>query len=161
MIGYVPQRPSLFNGTIRDNLTLFNPDITDDHIYEIAKKMNLDKVIYSNADRLDYQLSDNAGNLSGGQKQLIEITRTLLRQPKVLLLDEATAALDPVTEQSVLETIWSMNCKTISAAHRLLSATMGDLVVFIKDGVVAESGHPDKLMRQKDSLFAQLVKMEA
>ena len=160
MVGYVPQTPSLFNGTIRDNLTLFDPDITDNQIYEIATKMKLDKVIYSHVDRLDYQLSDNGGNLSGGQKQLIEITRALLREPKVLLLDEATAALDPETEESVLETIWSLDCKTISAAHRLLSATMGDLVCFIKDGVVAESGHPDNLLKQSDSLFAQLVKME-
>lgn len=162
IIGYVPQSPALFNGTLRDNLTLFNSsDISDDEIYSVAQITGVDTIINSHSQLLDYNLCDGANNLSGGQRQLIEITRVLLRKPEILLLDESTSALDGPTEEFVLNNIWSSGFRTISAAHRLLSATMGDQIAFIDDGKIVEIGHPKHLASDPNSRFSQLISMES
>ena len=161
-IGYVPQSPALFNGTLRDNLTLFNSsEISDDEIYSVAHLTGVDTIINSHSELLDYKLCDGANNLSGGQRQLIEITRVLLRKPEILLLDESTSALDGATEELVLTNIWSSGFRTISAAHRLLSATMGDQIAFIDDGKIVETGHPIHLTSDPNSRFSQLIRMES
>lgn len=160
-IGYVPQKPSLFNGTLRENLVLFNTSsICDEEIYETSKITGVDRIIYEHSDRLDYEIFDGGKNLSGGQRQLIEITRVLLRKPKILLLDEATSALDSETERQVLNAIWELKFRTISAAHRLLSARMSDCIGFIEDGKIVESGNPNNLLHDASSHFSQLAAME-
>jgi ATP-binding cassette subfamily B protein len=84
-----------------------------------------------------------------------------LRRPEILLLDEATAALDDNTEEFLLNNIWSSGFRTISAAHRLRSATMGDSILYLDHGSIIERGTPSELMNSSDSKFSQLLKMES
>ena len=129
-IGYVPQFPALFNGTMRENLLMYNNlSISDEEIINASRITGADKIIFSNSEGLDYALRDNASNLSGGQKQLLEITRVILRKPDILLLDESTAALDEKTEEFLLNNLWQIGIRTISAFRRLKSA-LGDCIAY-------------------------------
>ena len=109
---------------------------------------------------LDYVIKDGASNISGGQKQLVELTRALIRKPKWLLLDEATASLDPASEERLLNQLWRLDIGIVSAAHRLRSAVMSNRVFVLKSGMIIENGTPDELKKNPNSEFAQLLKME-
>ena len=156
LIGYIPQTPTIFNGTIRDNLTLYDPSFTDQQILEACKLTTVDRVVSLHSQGLDYFLTDNGSNLSGGQRQLVEITRAVLRKPEILLLDEATSALDGQTESTLLNNLWKSNFRTVSIAHRLLSAKMGDRIIYIDNGCVVEEGNPSDLLNSPNSMFSQL-----
>lgn len=156
LIGYIPQTPTIFNGTIRDNLTLYDPSFTDQQIFEACKLTTVDRVVSLHSQGLDYFLTDNGSNLSGGQRQLVEITRAVLRKPEILLLDEATSALDGQTESILLNNLWKSNFRTVSIAHRLLSAKMGDRIIYIDNGCIVEDGNPSELLNSPNSMFSQL-----
>ena len=161
-IGYVPQFPALFNGTMRENLLMYNNlSISDEEIVNASRITGADKIIFSNSEGLDYALRDNASNLSGGQKQLLEITRVILRKPDILLLDESTAALDEKTEEFLLNNLWQTGIRTISACHRLKSALLGDCIAYIQNGTVSEIGSPNQLTADPSSLFTQLLNKES
>ena len=161
-IGYVPQFPALFNGTMRENLLMYNNlSISDEEIINASRITGADKIIFSNSEGLDYALRDNASNLSGGQKQLLEITRVILRKPDILLLDESTAALDEKTEEFLLNNLWQIGIRTISACHRLKSALLGDCIAYIQNGTVSEIGSPKQLTADPSSLFTQLLNKES
>ena len=161
-IGYVPQFPALFNGTMRENLLMYNNlSISDEEIVNASRITGADKIIFSNSEGLDYALRDNASNLSGGQKQLLEITRVILRKPDILLLDESTAALDEKTEEFLLNNLWQTGIRTTSACHRLKSALLGDCIAYIQNGTVSEIGSPNQLTADPSSLFTQLLNKES
>jgi len=161
-IGYVPQFPALFNGTMRENLLMYNNlSISDEEIINASRITGADKIIFSNSEGLDYALRDNASNLSGGQKQLLEITRVILRKPDILLLDESTAALDEKTEEFLLNNLWQTGIRTTSACHRLKSALLGDCIAYIQNGTVSEIGSPNQLTADPSSLFTQLLNKES
>ena len=161
-IGYVPQFPALFNGSMRENLLMYNNlSISDEEIINASRITGADKIIFSNSEGLDYALRDNASNLSGGQKQLLEITRVILRKPDILLLDESTAALDEKTEEFLLNNLWQTGIRTISACHRLKSALLGDCIAYIQNGTVSEIGSPNQLTADPSSLFTQLLNKES
>ncbi len=160
-ISYVTQHSNLFNASLRDNITLFNSEnIQDEEIYEAASITGLNELIKIIPGGLDYVIKDGASNISGGQKQLVELTRALIRKPKWLLLDEATASLDAASEERLLKQLWLMDIGIVSAAHRLRSAVMSDRVYVLKSGMVIESGKPHELRERSRSEFAQLLKME-
>ena len=160
-ISYVTQHPQLFNGSLRDNLTLFNSECySDNDLHEAASVTGLQDLIEIFPNGLDYQFKDGASNISGGQKQLVEVTRALLRKPKWLLLDEATASLDVASEERLLNNLWNMDLGIISAAHRLKSAVMSNRVYVIKKGSIIEQGNPAQLVVDQKSEFSNLVKME-
>lgn len=160
-ISYVTQHPQLFNGSLRDNLTLFNPEgYSDSELHEAAAITGLQDLIKILPNGLDYKFKDGGSNLSGGQKQLVEITRSLLRKPKWLLLDEATASLDVTSEERLLKNLWSMDIGIVSAAHRLKSAVMSNRVYVIDKGSILEHGRPDELIQDQTSEFSNLIRME-
>ncbi|MCB4399373.1 peptidase domain-containing ABC transporter [Synechococcus sp. MU1625] len=160
-ISYVTQHSNLFNASLRDNITLFNSEnIQDQQIHEAAAITGLDELINIMPGGLDYVIKDGASNISGGQKQLVELTRALIRKPKWLLLDEATASLDAASEERLLNQLWQLDIGIVSAAHRLRSAVMSNRVFVLKSGLIIENGTPDELKKKPDSEFAQLLKME-
>lgn len=158
-VSYVPQDIFLFETTLKDNITLWDSDISNDHVISATKDADIYEKINSFPLSFDTVTTAFSSKLSGGQQQRLCISRALARQPKILLLDEATSALDVATEKSVLENIYSRNITTISVAHRLFTALSGDYVIVLEQGKVIEQGRPQDLI-DSNGRFSQLVNDE-
>jgi ATP-binding cassette subfamily B protein len=159
-LAYVPQEVFVLNGTISDNLTLWNPAYNDADQLAAAADACLDAVILAHPDGLQRQLRDNGSDLSGGQRQRLEIARALLRQPALLLLDEATSSLDNASEAAILAAIQRRRISVISVAHRLTTALAADQVVVMEAGRILEQGPPAALAANPDGAFSQLLHLE-
>jgi len=159
VLAYVPQDVFMFNETISTNILLWRDFFTDADLYEAAKNAVIDDLIQSHPDGFNRLLETGGTNISGGQRQRLEIARALLIKPKILLLDEATSALDNETESILLDNIWKLGITTISVAHRMASALKGDYVLLMDKGVVVERGTPEVLL-QDNTRFKQLVELE-
>ena len=156
-IGYVPQEPFLFSGTIADNIAFAVRDASMDDIVGAARAVGAEEFIEKLDGKYEYQVSERGRALSLGQKQLIALARAYIASPAILLLDEATANLDLATEKKVSEAmkLVSVGRTSILVAHRLPSAALADRIVVIRDGSVAEVGsHQDLLARE--GLYAQM-----
>jgi ATP-binding cassette subfamily B protein len=147
-IGIVTQDTYLFNGTILENLLYAKPEATMEEIIEACKVAN----IYDFIDRLPQKFDTIVGNrglkLSGGEKQRVSIARVILKNPKILILDEATSSLDSVSEsqiQSALNNVM-IGRTSIVNAHRLSTVMAADKIMLIENGVIAETGTHDKLL---------------
>jgi ATP-binding cassette subfamily C protein len=137
-IGYVPQDVFLFNGTIRDNITMGNDGYTDAEIADAIRRAGAEDFI-ARVDRgLDAPVGERGVALSGGQRQRICIARALIRQPRLLILDEATSALDSATEQEIATIVRSLTPQVtvVAITHRPALADIADVVVHIADGTV-------------------------
>ena len=130
-IAMVCQDDALLPINIRDNLSLWNPAISDDAILATCAALGLGAVISALPQGLDTELGDGAHNLSGGQRQLLNLARALLEHPQLLLLDEATSALDARSENTVLQHLRTLNCTVVMVAHRSGSLRMADRVIDI------------------------------
>jgi len=162
-IGYVGQMPVLFNGTVKENILLGKPDATDDEIVEAAKAANCHEFVQTLAHGYDTNIGTGGGQLSGGQRQRVAIARAVISQPKVLILDEATAALDNESEEKVqaaLDHIQETQPRTtLVVAHRLMTVKKCDKICFLGDGGVEELGSHDELLA-KQGEYAKLWKMQ-
>ena len=118
LISYVPQDSFIFGGNLHDNITLFDRNISDLNIDEAMEITDLQNILDVKQDLKKFKIEDNGSNLSEGQKQIIEITRALVRKPKLLILDEATASIDINLEKFILGRIKSTNLTVVSIAHR-------------------------------------------
>ncbi len=138
LIGYVPQDVFLFNGTIRDNITMGDTDYTDAEIQEAIAKAGAADFIAAHADGLDARVGERGVTLSGGQRQRICIARALIRRPRLLILDEATSALDSRTETEIASTVRSLTPEVtvLAITHRPALADIADMVFEITDGAV-------------------------
>jgi ATP-binding cassette subfamily B protein len=147
----VTQDTFLFNTTIRDNLLLDGSHATESDMIEAAKQANIHNVIASWPAGYDTWVHHEGGSLSGGERQRISIARALLRNPRVLLLDEVTSALDPATEADINQLIQHIRLdKTIiSVTHRLASVVNADRIHVFKEGRIVESGTHQELLQQK------------
>jgi len=148
LIGYIPQQPFLFNDTIRNNITLRNGKYLDDEIVEVSKLAHADDFISRLPKRYDEVIGDRGIKLSGGERQRIVITRELLKNPQMLILDEATNALDAETERKIQQTIDDLIGKmtVIVIAHRFATIKKADVIYVVENGHIVESGKLEQLL---------------
>ena len=157
-IGLVDQNIFLFAASVRDNLTLWNSTIKDSDIMDALKIACIDDVINERGG-LDCWIEEGGKNFSGGQVQRLEIARALLIKPQLLVLDEATAALDPLVEKSIYDNLKRQNCTLFIIAHRLSAIRDCDQIIVIKNGQIIQRGRHEQLMQEK-GLYQELVSLE-
>ena len=149
--GIVLQDTYLFSGTIMENIKYGNPDATDEEVKAAARLANADLFVNRMPNGYQTKLSENGGNLSHGQRQLLAISRAILSQPSLLILDEATSSIDTRTElhiQSALANVMKDRTSFI-IAHRLNTIRDADTILVIQNGEIAEKGNHDELMAQQ------------
>jgi ATP-binding cassette subfamily B protein len=158
-VGMVTQDVQLFRATVRDNLTFFDPDVSDERLLDVIHRLELDDWLASLPDGLDTLLESGSGGLSAGQAQLLAFTRIFLEDPGVVVLDEASSRLDPATEALIERAIDHLleNRTGILIAHRLTTVSRADDILILEDGVVAEFGTRDELTADPDSRFSHLL----
>ncbi|MBD2548623.1 peptidase domain-containing ABC transporter [Microcystis elabens FACHB-917] len=162
-IGIVPQDPLLFSGTISENIALTNPEAPSDAIVEAARIAGAHDFIMELPSGYSTRLGERGASLSGGQRQRIAIARTLLSQPRLLVMDEATSALDYDTERQVCDNLReAMSQSTVFfITHRLSTIRRADLIVMMHQGAIVETGTHDELMALKGRYFALYRQQEA
>ena len=158
-ISYVAQDNFLFNTSIKENIRLGNPNASDEEIVEAAKAASCDSFIMELENGYDTKVGDTGGLLSGGERQRITIARAMLKEAKVIILDEATAFADPENEYLIQNAINNLiRGKTlIVVAHRLSTITKADTILVMKDGEIVESGVHNNLL-DKNGVYASLWK---
>jgi ATP-binding cassette subfamily B protein len=158
-VAMVTQDVQLFRATIRDNLTFFDDSISDDDLIDVIRRLELDEWLNSLPAGLDTMLDSGSGGLSAGQAQLLAFTRVFLRDPGVVVLDEASSRLDPATETLLERAIDHLleNRTAILIAHRLETVARADDIVILEDGRVIEHGDRERLQADPESVFSQLL----
>ena len=154
----VPQTVNLFSDTIRNNLLLANPSATDEKLWQVLEEVSLDKHIRRMKDGLDTMVSESGSNLSGGQKQMMGIARSLLTDAEYIIFDEATSAVDPESEKIIWQCIEKLSKKRtlIIISHRLSAIRNADQIIVLQSGVVEEVGNHEQLMKNH-GLYRTLV----
>lgn len=147
-VSMINQFPYVFNLTIRENMQLVNPDVTDKEIYRVLKLANADTFVRALPKKLDSFLGEGGTRLSGGQKQRICIARALLKESKIIIFDEGTSALDNISQEKVMDNLATLkeNHTIISIAHRLSTIEDCDKIYFVKNGRIVASGTHEQLM---------------
>ena len=157
LFGMVLQDTWLFNGTIKDNLKYGKLDATDNEIRNVCKTASVDHFIRTLPDGYDMVLNEEADNISGGQKQLLTIARVILKDPKILILDEATSSVDTRTEiliQKAMDKLMEGRTSFI-IAHRLSTIKNADLILVMDNGDIVEQGNHEELLK-KNGFYAKL-----
>jgi ATP-binding cassette subfamily B protein len=156
-IGFVQQDVFLFTGTIRENILYGNPSASEEEMVEAAKKAQIHEFVLSLKDGYDTYVGERGVKLSGGQKQRISIARVFLKNPPILILDEATSSLDTATELEIQEALEELakDRTTLIIAHRLSTIRHADEIVVLTDGKIQERGTHAELVA-KNGLYAKL-----
>ena len=151
IFGMVLQDAWLFDGTIRDNIRFGKPDATDEEIYEACRLAHVDRFIKTLEDGYDTIVSEDTSAISQGQKQLLTIARAFLKDPKILILDEATSSVDTRTEQLIQDSMEELRKgrTAFTIAHRLSTIRNADIIIVLDKGDVVEVGDHDSLMKKK------------
>ncbi|CAJ2639981.1 unnamed protein product [Trifolium pratense] len=157
-LSIIPQDPTMFEGNVRSNLDPLE-EYTDEQIWEALDKCQLGDEVRRKDGRLDSAVSENGENWSMGQRQLVCLSRVLLKKSKVLVLDEATASVDTATDTFIQQTLKQhfSDCTVITIAHRITSVIDSDMVLLLNQGLIEEYDSPTRLLENKLSSFAQLV----
>lgn len=158
-IAYISQDIFMFSGTIRENLSLGNENLTMEEIIEACKLSKANEFIEKLPMRYETMLEENGANLSGGQKQRLAIARALLKKPDILIMDEATSNLDSITEKAIEKTINDLpeSITTIIIAHRLSTIMRCDKIYVMENGRIIEQGSHNELMAQ-ENVYSNLWK---
>lgn len=161
-VGQMLQDVFLFGGTIKDNLTLGNPDFTEEEIREACRYVNADGFIAAQPDGYEQELTERGENLSQGQRQLLSFARTVLHKPSILILDEATANIDTETEVLIREGLERMRGigTMLICAHRLSTIRNADNIIVMQHGEIAESGTHDELI-SRGGYYGRLYALQA
>lgn len=156
-IGMVLQDTWLFTGSIRENIRFSKPDATDEEIEQACKYANADEFISTLPKGYDTVIDEEADNISQGEKQLLTIARAILKDPKVLILDEATSSIDTKTEKNIQDAMdYLMEGRTsFIIAHRLSTIKNADKILVLKDGNIIECGNHNELMKE-NGFYANL-----
>ncbi|KAI2474163.1 ATP-binding cassette sub-family C member 4 [Diabrotica virgifera virgifera] len=156
-ISIIPQDPVLFSGTLRYNLDPFE-EYTDEQLYRALMEVEL-KDANNIINRLENRVMDRGSNYSVGQRQLICLARAIIRNNRILMLDEATANVDPQTDALIQKTIRTKfaDCTVLTIAHRLNTIMDSDRVLVMDQGTVAEFDHPHMLLQNEDGIFTNMV----
>lgn len=149
-IGFVQQTPFIFKGTIFDNIRYGKLDATEEEIIKVCKDLDIDDFINTLKDGYNTYLKDGGNELSQGQKQLISFARAVIRNPKILILDEATSSIDTETEHEIQSSINKMlkGRTSLIIAHRLSTIVNSDRILVMKDGIIVEDGNHIELMKK-------------
>ncbi|KAL4600290.1 hypothetical protein ACB092_11G188100 [Castanea dentata] len=158
-LSIIPQDPAMFEGTVRTNLDPLQ-QYSDSEIWEALDKCQLGNLVRAKEEKLDSTVIENGDNWSVGQRQIFCLGRALLKKSSILVLDEATASVDSVTD-GVIQKIISQDFKNrtvVTIAHRIHTVIGGDVVLVLSEGRIAEYDTPGKLLERPDSFFSKLIK---
>lgn len=160
-VAVVLQESFLFSGTIKDNIRYGCKEATDMEVIAAAKKANVHEFVENLEEGYDTEVGENGTKLSGGQKQRLAIARAILKNPEVLILDEATSSLDTMSEYIVQEALDNLmeGKTTIIIAHRLSTIRNADLIVVMENGYIKQLGNHQQLMREK-GLYQELYRQQ-
>ena len=158
-VGMVTQDVQLFRASIRENLTFYNKSISDDHLMSVLDALGLDEWLATLPDGLDTELEAGGGGLSAGQAQLLAFTRIFLKNPGLVILDEASSRLDPATEALIERAVERLleDRTGFIIAHRLATVTRADDILILEDGNIVEFGERTALVADPSSKFSQLL----
>ncbi len=160
LFGYVPQESLLFSGTVAENICWGLSGISEEQMVQAAKDAQAYDFIMSLPSKFMTVVGEQGATLSGGERQRLALARILLRNPEIIILDEATASLDSISEKAIMDVVNSMQDKTvIMVAHRLSTVRSCDTVFVMEDGHIAEFGSHDEL-EEKGGLYAALEKAQ-
>lgn len=160
-VGVVTQDTYLFNGTIRENLLYAKPDATEEELVAACKKANIHDFIAAQADGYDTVVGNRGLKLSGGEKQRVSIARVLLKNPAILIFDEATSSLDSISESLIQDAIDPLIASrtSIVIAHRLSTVLAADMILVMKDGEIVERGTHAQLVEQ-EGIYRELYETQ-
>lgn len=160
-IGVVTQEVRLFQENVRENIRLFNEAISDEQIWRVLEELGLREWAEKLPQGLDTMIGDGATGLSAGESQLISLARIFVRDPSIIILDESTSRLDPVTEQWVKQAIARLikGRTAIFIAHRLETVKEVDQILILADGKIVEYGEQTHLVQDPNSRFSQLLRV--
>ena len=150
-IGYVLQTPHLFSGTVRENLLMGNPNATEEMIWDAIRAVSAEDVVAHLEHGLDTDVGEGGDLLSTGEKQLISFARAILADPRILILDEATASVDTMTEAKIQEAMEKVTADRtcLMIAHRLSTVRNADMIMVVRQGKIVEQGTHAQLLAQK------------
>ena len=159
-VGIVTQHAHLFTASVRDNLTFFDPQISDAQILEVLRDLELWPWFSALPEGLDTELASGGSGLSAGESQLLAFARIFLKDPGLVILDEASSRLDPNTERLIEQTVSRLlqGRTAIIIAHRLSTVQKVDQIMILEDGVISEHDERSRLVEDPESMFAQLLR---
>merc|ERR1711939_493759 len=158
-LGIIPQNPVLFSGTIRSNMDPFDEYTTED-IWKALEQCHMKAPVEEMPGQLEASVAEYGQNLSSGMRQMLVLGRALLRNCKILLLDEATASVDIETDREMQRTLREafQGCTVLMIAHRINTIMDSDKILVLKDGRAEEFASPQELLEDETSIFSEIVR---
>lgn len=161
-LGYIPQEPLIINASVRENLNRFHPDATDEDMIEALKKAQAWEFVSTMKDGLDTTLGDQGVRLSGGERQRIVLARVLLGHPRLIIMDEATSAMDYESETAVRKAVMALDkdITIVIIAHRLATVRTAKYAMVVENGAITENGLLSDLLMKENGYLNKLLYIE-